>query len=207
MWCMVVSPGASLPLRGSIVMWIFRLRPGRMGGMWSFIPGRRVEPPVGRARAARIISLCIKSCFEAVSTIRGDVLSGIFPHSISRIDLRRWAIGSSQPAGLVILLMRVCQWAMRKEANVARRHERAWVTFCGRGNASRGWSKCVPFPQGSIGARLGPDREFGPYSYRGATFCKRSVGWGNCWVSSGYPSSSVWIDIREERLMEIWFPD
>ena len=34
-----------------------------------------------------------------------------------------------------------------------------------------------------------------------------SVGWGNCTVSNGQPSSSIWMGIRGERLVEIWIPD
>jgi hypothetical protein len=45
------------------------------------------------------------------------------------------------------------------------------------------------------------------FSHRGTNFCRRSVGWGSCWVSKGHPSSSVWMGIRVERLVEIWFPD
>ncbi len=91
-----------------------------------------MEPHVGRVFAARSIALCVESCFEAASTNMGDGLSGIFPKFISRMDLQGWAMGSSQPSGLVILFLRVCQWVVLKEANVALRYVRARVAACGR---------------------------------------------------------------------------
>ncbi len=42
-------------------------------------------------------------------------------------------------------------------------------------------------------------------SHNGTNFC-RSVGWGNCWVSSGHPVSSVWMEFLVEREVKIWFP-
>jgi hypothetical protein len=52
---------------------------------------------------------------------------------------------------------------------------------------------------------LGPIME--PVLPKGTNFCNRSVSWGNCWVPKGQPSSSAWRGIREERLVEMWFPD
>jgi len=44
-WCMhAVMPGASLPLRGSAVVWIFSWWPGLLGGMRSVIFAERAGP-------------------------------------------------------------------------------------------------------------------------------------------------------------------
>ncbi len=81
------APWGVTTLKGSTVVWILRLCPGRMGGMWIFNPGGRVGPPAGRVFATRSIALCIESSFEVASTNMEDGLSGIVPHSISRMDL------------------------------------------------------------------------------------------------------------------------
>ena len=59
-WRMVaVSPGVSLPLSGSTVVWIFLFCPGLLGGMWSVIFAGRVGPPYLRmeTRCAQYCSL------------------------------------------------------------------------------------------------------------------------------------------------------
>ena len=55
----------------------------------------------GIATRARSSALWIESCLEAASTTMGGGLSGIFPQSISKIDLQRGAMGSSQPNDFV----------------------------------------------------------------------------------------------------------
>jgi len=103
-WCMAaLSPGASLPLSSSTVVRIFPLWPGLLGGMLSVIFACRARPPWGWERVARISALWMESCLEAASTTKGDGLSGFVPQSISRMDLQRWAMGSSQPNGLMTL--------------------------------------------------------------------------------------------------------
>ncbi len=102
-----VSPGASLPLSGSTVVWIFLLWPGRLGGIWSVIFAERAGPTWVWDRDARSIALWIESCFEAEFVIKGDGFSGIVIRSISIMDLQQWATVSSQPDGLVTLLPRL----------------------------------------------------------------------------------------------------
>ncbi len=138
-WCMAaVSPGASLSLSGSTLVWNFLLWPGRLGGMCSVIFAERAGPPWGLGRDARNIAPWMESCLEAASTIRGDGLSGNVPQSNSKIYLQRWAMRSSQPDGLATFLMKMLHWAMPVEAIVALRYLRTWTIFCGRGNRTKG---------------------------------------------------------------------
>jgi len=129
-----VLPGASLPVSGSTVVWIFLLCPGLLCGMWSFIFAERAGPPWGWERVARNLALWMESCLETASTTKGGVLSGIVPHYISRMDFHRWAMGSSQPDCLATLLLRMCRWAILVEASVALRYLKAWTKLCGIGN-------------------------------------------------------------------------
>jgi hypothetical protein len=120
-------------------------------------------------------------------------------------------MGSSPPSGLVISFLRVCQWAVLKEANVALRYERARVTACGTGSSSGVDPNEFPFLQEVGAPTLGPVEDLGlvveSMLSKGSQLCKRHVGWGKCCMSKGHLSSFVWTGIRENRLVEMWFPD
>ena len=146
MWCMAaLSPWASLPLRGSTVVRTFFL-PDRLvvvrvlplGEKWREILGARAGSLWGRARGAWRSALSIKSCLEAPSTIKGEVLLGIVPQSIFIRDRQRGAIGSSHPAELETFLLRSCQWAMLVEISNAMRYLRTWTRVRGKGNCIEG---------------------------------------------------------------------
>ena len=108
-WCMAaLSSRASLPLRGSTVVRVFLLRPDLLGGVCKAILAARAGSPWGWARDARWSALWMQSYFEAMFTTRGDMLSGIEPQSVSKMDRQRGAMGSSPPKRLVILLLILC---------------------------------------------------------------------------------------------------
>ena len=108
-WYMTpVSPGASLLLRGSIVVWIFILWPCRLCEMCSVIFADLAGFPWGWDRDARSNALWMESCLEAASTTKGISLSGMIPQSTFNMDLHRGAVELSQPNVLVTLHMKVC---------------------------------------------------------------------------------------------------
>ncbi len=88
-----LSPGASLPLSGSTVVWIFLLWHGLLGGMWSDI----FDDYAGASWRWERVTRTSEKCLKAASTTKGDGLSGIVPQSISRMDLYRCAMGYSKP--------------------------------------------------------------------------------------------------------------
>jgi len=118
-WCMTaVSPGASLPLRGSTVVWIFLLRPGRFCGMCSAIFVVLAGSPWGWVRDARSSALWMEICLEAASTGKGNGLLEMVPKSTSKIDLHRGEMGSSQPDVSVTWRLRMCRFVMLAEASL-----------------------------------------------------------------------------------------
>ena len=164
--------------------------------MWSVLFVDREGSPWGWDREARSNALWMESCLEVASTTKGDGLSRTLSQFISKMDLQRCAMGSSQPDGLITLLLRMCQWAMLVEACIALRYLRAWTRFFGRGSRTEGLAQ-----MNSLSSRK-YERPYGGrpsiwdscgnrFSERGTSFCMMSVGWENCWIFNGHSSSSV----------------
>jgi len=108
-WMVALSPGASLPRRGSTAVACRRLWVAHRRGtpclpfVGRFSTMRSRNPALASARVtARCESaLSMESCLVTLSTASGDIMFGREPQSGSKIIRQRGAIGLSSPFGQV----------------------------------------------------------------------------------------------------------
>jgi hypothetical protein len=144
------SPLASLPRRGSLVVRALSFRSDFRLSAFIRREDGKCSVSLGICSAFssvvslgwRVSEVSTESCRVALSSIRGDGVSGIVVQSSLRISRHLGAMGRSQIGEVLMLRFSFSQRAGSVEAKSPRKYVRAAKDVCGRGVRRVGMTHC-----------------------------------------------------------------